>query len=57
MIAYVLTSFTPAESRVAVKLIEGESVEEAAEKLDVSLNTARTHVKRKRPRLTAIENS
>lgn len=41
-----MTSFTPAESRVAVKLMEGESVEEAAGELDISLNTARTHVKR-----------
>lgn len=41
-----LYGFTPAESRVAVKLMQGESVEEAAGELDVSLNTARTHVKR-----------
>jgi DNA-binding CsgD family transcriptional regulator len=46
VITYVLTSLAPAESRVAVKLMDGESVEEAAEELDVSLNTARTHVKR-----------
>jgi DNA-binding CsgD family transcriptional regulator len=40
-----LYGFTPAESRVAAKLLEGESVEEAAEDLRVSVNTARTHVK------------
>jgi DNA-binding CsgD family transcriptional regulator/PAS domain-containing protein len=40
-----LYGFTPAESRIAAKLMQGESVEEAAEDLDVSLNTARTHVK------------
>ena len=41
-----LYGFTPAESRVAAELVEGESVEEAARDLDVSLNTARTHMKR-----------
>jgi DNA-binding CsgD family transcriptional regulator/PAS domain-containing protein len=40
-----LYGFTPAESRMAAKLLEGESVEEAAEDLHVSVNTARTHVK------------
>jgi DNA-binding CsgD family transcriptional regulator/PAS domain-containing protein len=40
-----LYGFTPAESRMAVKLLEGESVEEAADDLHVSINTARTHVK------------
>lgn len=40
-----LYGFTPAESRVAAELMQGESVEEAARDLDVSLNTARTHVK------------
>jgi DNA-binding CsgD family transcriptional regulator len=40
-----LYGFTPAESRMAAKLLEGESVDEAAEDLHVSVNTARTHVK------------
>jgi DNA-binding CsgD family transcriptional regulator/PAS domain-containing protein len=40
-----LYGFTPAESRMAARLLEGESVEEAAEDLHVSVNTARTHVK------------
>jgi DNA-binding CsgD family transcriptional regulator/PAS domain-containing protein len=40
-----LYGFTPAQSRVAAELMQGESVEEAARDLDVSLNTARTHVK------------
>lgn len=40
-----LYGFTPAESRMAAKLLQGESVEEAAEDLHVSVNTARTHVK------------
>lgn len=41
-----LYGFTPAEARLAEKLLEGESVEEAAEELHVTVNTARTHVKR-----------
>lgn len=40
-----LYGFTPAEARVAAKLLQGESVEEAADDLHVSVNTARTHVK------------
>ena len=40
-----LYGFTPAESRVAAELMQGESIEEAAKDLDVSLNTARTHVR------------
>lgn len=40
-----LYGFTPAESRVAAELMQGESVEETARDLDVSLNTARTHMK------------
>jgi DNA-binding CsgD family transcriptional regulator/PAS domain-containing protein len=40
-----LYGFTPAECRVAAELMQGESVEEAARDLDVSLNTARTHMK------------
>jgi DNA-binding CsgD family transcriptional regulator len=40
-----LYGFTPAESRVAAELMRGESVEETARDLDVSLNTARTHMK------------
>ena len=40
-----LYGFTPAESRVATVLLQGESVEEAARDLDVSVNTARTHMK------------
>jgi DNA-binding CsgD family transcriptional regulator len=40
-----LYGFTAAESRVAEKLMQGESVAEAAEELHVSVNTARTHVK------------
>jgi DNA-binding CsgD family transcriptional regulator len=41
-----LYGFTPAEAHVAAKLMQGESAEEAAEELHVSLNTARTHIKR-----------
>jgi DNA-binding CsgD family transcriptional regulator len=40
-----LYGFTPAEARIAGELMQGESVEEAASDLDVSLNTARTHVR------------
>jgi DNA-binding CsgD family transcriptional regulator len=40
-----LYGFTPAESRIAVQLMGGESVEETARDLDVSLNTARTHMR------------
>jgi DNA-binding CsgD family transcriptional regulator/PAS domain-containing protein len=40
-----LFGLTPAESRVAVELMQGESVEETARDLDVSLNTTRTHMK------------
>ena len=40
-----LYGFTPAESRVAAQLMQGEGVEEAAKDLDVSLNTARTHMR------------
>jgi DNA-binding CsgD family transcriptional regulator/PAS domain-containing protein len=40
-----LYGFTPAEARIAERLLQGESVGEAAEELHVSVNTARTHVK------------
>ena len=38
--------FTPAETRFANQLLEHKSVEEAADFLEVSLNTARTHLKK-----------
>lgn len=38
--------FTPAEARIALQLLQHQSVEEAAEALEISLNTARTHLKR-----------
>jgi DNA-binding CsgD family transcriptional regulator len=41
-----LFGFTPAEVRVATALLHGKSVEEYAEESAVSINTARTHVKR-----------
>lgn len=37
---------TPAEARVAAALAEGESLEDAAELLGITRNTARTHLKR-----------
>ena len=37
---------TPAEARLAILLLQHQSVEEAAESLDISLNTARTHLKK-----------
>jgi DNA-binding CsgD family transcriptional regulator len=37
---------TPAETRLAILLLQHRSVEEAAERLDISLNTARTHLKK-----------
>ena len=37
---------TPAEARLAAALAEGESLEEAAELLGITRNTARTHLKR-----------
>ena len=40
-----LYGFTPAESRVATELIQGERISEAAKDLGVSFNTARTHLK------------
>jgi DNA-binding CsgD family transcriptional regulator/PAS domain-containing protein len=40
-----LYGFTPAEARIAERLLRGESIEEAAQDLHVSINTARTHVK------------
>jgi DNA-binding CsgD family transcriptional regulator len=40
-----LYGFTTAESRMAAHLMSGESVEEAAESLAISANTARTHVR------------
>lgn len=41
-----LLNFTPAESRLAVALAAGKTVQEFAEETGVSLNTARTHLKR-----------
>ncbi|HZS51610.1 MAG TPA: LuxR C-terminal-related transcriptional regulator [Bryobacterales bacterium] len=41
-----LFPFTPAEARVAAKLALGRSVEEIAAELRISVETARTHVKR-----------
>lgn len=38
--------FTSAETRFATQLLEHKSVEEAADFLEVSLNTARTHLKK-----------
>jgi DNA-binding CsgD family transcriptional regulator len=38
-------SLTPAEARMAVALVQGRSVEEAAEEFSVSVHTARTQVK------------
>jgi len=40
-----LYGFTPSESRIAVRLLQGQSVEEAAEELEITANTARFHVK------------
>jgi DNA-binding CsgD family transcriptional regulator len=37
--------FTRAETQLAVQLLQHRSVEEAAEALDISVNTARTHVR------------
>jgi FixJ family two-component response regulator len=37
---------TPAEARVACLLMQGQSVSEIASELEISLNTARTHLKR-----------
>jgi len=41
-----LFSLTPAEARVAAKLVQGRSVEEIAAEAKVSLETIRTHIKR-----------
>lgn len=41
-----LFSLTPCEARVAASLVQGQSVEEAAAKLNVSVETVRTHVRR-----------
>ncbi len=41
-----LLNFTPAESRLAVALAAGKTVQEFAEEAGVSLNTVRTHLKR-----------
>jgi DNA-binding CsgD family transcriptional regulator len=40
-----LYRFTPAEAQIAAKLLQGESLEEAAIELDITMNTARTHLK------------
>ncbi len=40
-----LYRFTPTEAEIAEKLIQGESLEQAAEELEITLNTARTHLK------------
>jgi DNA-binding CsgD family transcriptional regulator/PAS domain-containing protein len=37
---------TPAEARLAAALVEGKSMKEFAEEAEVTLNTARTHLKR-----------
>ncbi len=37
---------TPAEAQLTILLVQGLSLEEAAEKLNVNLNTVRTHLKR-----------
>ncbi len=37
---------TPAEARLTILLVQGLSLEEGAGKLNVSLNTVRTHLKR-----------
>lgn len=37
---------TPAETRIALRLARGERVKSIAEELEISVNTARTHVKR-----------
>src|ERR1041385_2330839 len=41
-----LYGFTPAEEKVALLLMEGKSISDVAQTLRVSLNTARTHLKR-----------
>jgi DNA-binding CsgD family transcriptional regulator len=41
-----LFSLTPAEARVAMALLDGESVERLADHLGISRNTARTHLRR-----------
>jgi DNA-binding CsgD family transcriptional regulator len=41
-----LYGFTAAEALFACKLMQGESVDEAAKELEVTINTARTHVRR-----------
>jgi DNA-binding CsgD family transcriptional regulator/PAS domain-containing protein len=40
-----LYRFTPTEAEIADKLIQGESLEQAADELEITLNTARTHLK------------
>lgn len=44
-VLHELYRFTPAKVRVATRLMQGESVEEAARNLDIMINTARTHVR------------
>ena len=41
-----LYDFTPAEGRLAVRLLRELTVAEAADELHISVNTARTHLKR-----------
>jgi DNA-binding CsgD family transcriptional regulator len=41
-----LLGFTPAEARLAAALLAGKTVQEFAEEAGVTLNTARTHLKR-----------
>jgi DNA-binding CsgD family transcriptional regulator/PAS domain-containing protein len=41
-----LFGLTPAESKMATLLMQGKSAEDASNELAISLNTARTHVKR-----------
>lgn len=42
----LLYRFTPAETGITLQLLEGKSLEEGARELHISLNTARTHLKR-----------
>jgi DNA-binding CsgD family transcriptional regulator/PAS domain-containing protein len=41
-----LYHLTPAEEAVALRLVQGQSLAEAAEELGITLNTVRTHLKR-----------
>ena len=41
-----LYNLTPAEARLTLALLEGKGLEWAAEQISLSVNTARTHLKR-----------